>query len=143
MYMRRSGLSWETIIKISGHRSIVTLVKNYDLKLEAPGLAEVSRAIGTGPRVAMGETVDKVALKTKNRARGDRRKVVDIIDDANEIEDLTGNEEVAAKVLKTSSREIAVPTPHGSRMSTSTEEMAVPNMSANSTLVSASTRPHT
>jgi hypothetical protein len=37
MYMRRAGLSWETIIKITGHRSAVTLVKSYDLTMEAPG----------------------------------------------------------------------------------------------------------
>ena len=37
MYMRRAGLSWGTIIKITGHRSIATVVKNYDLKLEAKG----------------------------------------------------------------------------------------------------------
>ena len=37
MYMRRAGLSWGTIIKITGHRSVATVVKNYDLKLEAKG----------------------------------------------------------------------------------------------------------
>ena len=37
MYMRRAGLSWETIIKITGHRSTVTLVKSYDTSMEAPG----------------------------------------------------------------------------------------------------------
>ena len=37
MYLRRAGLPWETIIKVTGHKSTVTLVKNYDLKLEAPG----------------------------------------------------------------------------------------------------------
>ena len=30
-------MSWGTIIKITGHRSIATVVKNYDLKLEAKG----------------------------------------------------------------------------------------------------------
>ena len=29
MYMRRAGLSWGTIIKITGHRSVATVVKNY------------------------------------------------------------------------------------------------------------------
>lgn len=48
MYMRRAGLSWGTIIKITGHRSVATVVKNYDLKLEAKGenwlsLDEVNR----------------------------------------------------------------------------------------------------
>ena len=37
MYMRRAGLSWETIVKITGHKSTVNLVKFYDLKLEAQG----------------------------------------------------------------------------------------------------------
>ena len=35
--MRRAGLSWETIVKITGHKSTVNLVKFYDLKLEAQG----------------------------------------------------------------------------------------------------------
>jgi hypothetical protein len=37
MYMRRAGLAWETIIKITGHKSTVTLVQSYDLKMEAHG----------------------------------------------------------------------------------------------------------
>ena len=50
MYMRRAGLSWGTIIKITGHRSVATVVKNYDLKLEAKGenwlgLDEVNRKV--------------------------------------------------------------------------------------------------
>ena len=38
MYMRRAGLPWETIIKITGHKSTANLVKFYDLKLEAQGI---------------------------------------------------------------------------------------------------------
>ena len=37
MYMRCAGLSWETIIKITGHKSTVNLLKFCDLKLEAQG----------------------------------------------------------------------------------------------------------
>ena len=37
IYMRRAGLAWETIVKITGHKSTVNLVKHYDLKLEAQG----------------------------------------------------------------------------------------------------------
>ena len=37
MYMRRAGLDWETIIKITGHKDTVNIVKFYDLKLEAQG----------------------------------------------------------------------------------------------------------
>ena len=48
----------------------------------------------------MGESVDKVALLIKKRTRRDAMKVVDIVGDAEEIVDLTGNE-VAAKALKT------------------------------------------
>ena len=64
------------------------------LRLEtwSTGLAEFSRAIGTGPRVAMGESVDKVALMIKKRTRRDAIKVVDIVGDAKEIVVLTGNE---------------------------------------------------
>ena len=67
MYMRRAGLEWETIIKITGHSSTVTLVKSYDLRLEAPGLARVSHAIGTGAKHALGEEVERVTLKTRKR----------------------------------------------------------------------------
>ena len=71
MYMRRAGLSWETIIKITGHKNAVTLVKNYDLRLEAPGLAEVAHAIGSGQDVALGGSVGKVALRTRKRGSND------------------------------------------------------------------------
>ena len=67
MYMHCAGLDWETIIKITGHSSTVTLVKNYDLRLEAPGLARVSHAIGTGAKYALGEEVEEVTLKTRKR----------------------------------------------------------------------------
>ena len=66
-YMRRAGMSWETIIKVTGHRSTVTLVKNYDLKLEAPGLHQISHAIGTGQVVAMGEKADLVGLEPRRK----------------------------------------------------------------------------
>ena len=33
MYMRRAGLDWETIVKITGHKDTVNIVKFYDLKL--------------------------------------------------------------------------------------------------------------
>ena len=65
--MRRAGMSWETIIKVTGHRSTVTLVKNYDLKLEAPGLHEISHAIGTGQVVAMGEKAELVGLEPRRK----------------------------------------------------------------------------
>ena len=67
MYMRHAGLEWETIIKITGHSLTVTLVKNYDLRLEAPGLARVSHAIGTDAKHALGEEVERVTLKTRKR----------------------------------------------------------------------------
>ena len=54
MYMRRAGMDWNDIIKITGHKNAVTLVKQYDLKLEAPGLHAASLAIGTGHKVAQG-----------------------------------------------------------------------------------------
>lgn len=38
MYMRRAGLPWETIKKITGHKNTENLIKYYDLKLEAQGL---------------------------------------------------------------------------------------------------------
>ena len=52
---------------MTGHRSTVTLVKNYDLKLEAPGLHEISHAIGTGQVVAMGERADLVRLEPRRK----------------------------------------------------------------------------
>ena len=47
-------MDWNDIIKITGHKNAVTLVKQYDLKLEAPGLHAASLAIGTGHKVAQG-----------------------------------------------------------------------------------------
>merc|ERR1719186_2130872 len=52
--------------QITGHKSTVNLVKFYDLKLEAQGLAEVAVAIGHGPQVAQGE--DPLQIQLKKRA---------------------------------------------------------------------------
>ena len=69
------------IFKVTGHRNAVTLVKNYDLKLEAPGLAEVSHAIGHGQLVAMGGKVDRVELRSRKRGKGDSNQDIISIDD--------------------------------------------------------------
>ena len=37
LYMRRAGLSWELICKITGHSSTANLIKHYDTMLEAQG----------------------------------------------------------------------------------------------------------
>ena len=34
MYMRRSGIAFETIAKVTGHKNLESLIKHYDLKLE-------------------------------------------------------------------------------------------------------------
>ena len=34
MYMRRGGISWPNIAKITGHTSVENLIKFYDLRLE-------------------------------------------------------------------------------------------------------------
>ena len=34
MYMRRSGIPFETIAKVTGHKSVENLIKHYDLVLE-------------------------------------------------------------------------------------------------------------
>ena len=38
MYMRRAGISFNTIQKITGHKSVESLVQNYDLSLEVGAL---------------------------------------------------------------------------------------------------------
>ena len=38
IYMRRSGLSWQTIAKITGHKKIDYLIKHYDTVIEAQGI---------------------------------------------------------------------------------------------------------
>ena len=40
-----------------------TLVKNYDLRLEAPGLAEVARAIGSGQDVVLGGSMTMIVVR--------------------------------------------------------------------------------
>ena len=37
IYMRRANLSWELIMKITGHKRIDNLIKHYDTMLEAQG----------------------------------------------------------------------------------------------------------
>ena len=34
MYMRRSGIPFDTIAKVTGHKNLESLIKHYDLKLE-------------------------------------------------------------------------------------------------------------
>jgi len=70
IYMRRSGLSWLTIAKITGHQSVENLIKYYDLSLEGPGLAEVVGALGQGHGVAKGLPHQKVVLKTRQPTEG-------------------------------------------------------------------------
>lgn len=88
MALRRKGFSWETIIKVTGHRDAVTLVKNYDLTLEGPGrvlgkvkfisvmlilpsgLAELAGAIGNGPLVAIGNDVPLVKIARREDMAG-------------------------------------------------------------------------
>ena len=67
MYMRRAGMDWNDIIKITGHKNAVTLVKQYDLKLEAPGLHAASLAIGTGHKVAQGLEAPNEQLVSRKR----------------------------------------------------------------------------
>ena len=38
IYMRRSGLSWQKIAKITGHKKIDNLIKHYDTVMEAQGI---------------------------------------------------------------------------------------------------------
>ena len=42
IYMRRAGIPWLTIAKITGHQSIENLIKYYDLNLEACKLNYIS-----------------------------------------------------------------------------------------------------
>ena len=65
--MRRAGMDWNDIIKITGHKNAVTLVKQYDLKLEAPGLHAASLAIGTGHKVAQGLEAPNEQLVSRKR----------------------------------------------------------------------------
>ena len=38
MYMRRAGLAWETIAKITGHKNTKNLIAYYDTVLEGQGI---------------------------------------------------------------------------------------------------------
>ena len=83
--MRRAGLPWLTIAKITGHQSVEILIKYYDLSLEVKivcltssmiililqgqGLADVSGAIAQGPSVAKGDTHNQVILETRHPKR--------------------------------------------------------------------------
>ena len=37
MYMRRCGIPFETIAKVTGHQNLESLTKHYDLQLEVQG----------------------------------------------------------------------------------------------------------
>ena len=52
-----------------GHKNLVNLIKNYDLTLEGPGLANIAAALATGPSVAQGEQFEDITLQTKSSTR--------------------------------------------------------------------------
>lgn len=52
-----------------GHRNLINLIKNYDLTLEGPGLANVAAAIATGHSVATGDNFEEVVLVTNRGAQ--------------------------------------------------------------------------
>ena len=60
-------MSWADICKVTGHRSIDTLIKSYILSLEGEGLANAAKAIGSGPDVAQGAAFEPVQLVNKKR----------------------------------------------------------------------------
>ena len=45
MYMRRAGLPWETIVKITGHKSTKNLIAYYDTYLEGQGVTPTRKAL--------------------------------------------------------------------------------------------------
>ena len=80
--MRRAGLPWLTIAKITGHQSVENLIKHYDLSLEVrgeiilkfycshftlqgQGLAEVVGALAQGPAVAKGQDHHSIVLQKR------------------------------------------------------------------------------
>ena len=68
-------MSWADICKVTGHRSIDTLIKSYDLNLEGEGLANAAMAIGSGPDVAQGSAFKPVRLE-KRKAIAEHSKAV-------------------------------------------------------------------
>ena len=52
--LRRAKFDWPTICKITGHKSIQTLIENYDPSLDTPDHANISVAIGTAPNLKRG-----------------------------------------------------------------------------------------
>ena len=86
IFMRRAGLPWLTIAKITGHQSVENLIKHYDLSLEVTGkiilrfycshftlqgqgLAEVVGALAQGPAVAKGQDNHSIVLQTRASKR--------------------------------------------------------------------------
>jgi len=63
--LRRAGYDWHTISKITGHKNPQNLVKHYDLTLEAPDLAAMSTAIGSGPAMLQGDKFSPPELATR------------------------------------------------------------------------------
>ena len=43
MYMRRAGMQWETIAKITGHKGTKNLIAYYDTYLEGQGMQVVRK----------------------------------------------------------------------------------------------------
>ena len=58
-YMRRSGMTWADICKVTGHH----------LNLEGEGLANTAKAIGSGPEVAQGSTFQPVSLEKRKMSQ--------------------------------------------------------------------------
>ena len=52
--LKRAGYDWPTIQKITGHKSVKSLVENYDPSLDTPERANIGVAIGTAPNLKRG-----------------------------------------------------------------------------------------
>ena len=52
----------------------MNLIKNYDLTLEGPGLANVAAAIATGPAVAGGDNFKEVVLERRVRVNNNSER---------------------------------------------------------------------
>ena len=101
IYMRRSGLSWQDISKITGmigsihnficnllifplgHKRIETLIKNYDTAMEAPGLHQVANAIGHGHEIALGKEPVIGDLITRETEAAVEEVVKEVVENVN------------------------------------------------------------
>ena len=61
--LRRAGYQMEEIMKLTGHKSLDTLVRSYDFSVDTSDKVDMAVAIGCAPELSKGEITSVQGMK--------------------------------------------------------------------------------